>query len=687
MLSDLFSRRAQKPEERGGFEVVLEAWRSNRAAAGGYVSPTTAMQNSAVWACMLVIGDTVASLPLIIYERAGRGKNRAQGHGLYPVLHDQANEFMTAFEFREFMQVSLLAWGNAYAQLTYDGRGRITGLWPLQPGRMQDVRVINGRKIFSYQTENGEIKTLTDNEVWHIPGMGSNGIVGLSPIAMMRRSIGLSNSAEEFGARFFENDARPGIVLEHPAKLGKQAYENLRDSWAETHQGVGKSHKPAILEEGMKLHEIGIPPEDAQFLETRKFQLNEIARIFRVPPHMIGDLDKATFSNIEQQSLDFVIHSVRPWLVRWEQSIHKHLLPAEDQPRFYAEFLVDGLLRGDITARYGAYAMGRQNGWLSANDIRELENMNPVDGGDVYLVPLNMVPADQVGELPGSTEGRDLTPFGGKPPQSPSRTGKGKEDKRELRWAEMDAETREARSKRSAAMRHRLQRSYRRVIKDLAARMMRREVHDVKEAARKWLKTRATSDFQRWLTDFYEDHKGYIERQMNPAMQAYGEMVATEAANEIAGEMHDEETERFMRAYVRTYAGRHAGNHEKRLMELVQEALNTGQDVLEAVEAELDWMEESLPDEIAFEESVRANNAAAKLIYGLNAISTLRWSSFGENCPYCSNLDGMTVSISANFIDEGQAFQPEGADTPLAPGRDVGHPPAHKGCDCMITAG
>lgn len=687
MLSELFSRRdrsSQKKEERGGVEVVMEAFRANNAAAGGYVSPNTAMQNAAVWACVRVLSETVASLPLIIYERNGRVKTRAQNHYLYGLLHDQPNDTMTAFEFRELLMSHLLLWGNAYAQASTDARGRVTALYPLRPDRMLEVRSGTDGKLFHYQPENSPARWLTDAEVWHIPGMGGNGVTGYSPIAMMRRSIGLSNSAEAFGMRFFENDARPGIVLEHPQKLGKQAYENLRDSWAENHQGVEKSHKPAILEEGMKLHEVGIPPEDAQFLETRKFQINEIARIFRVPPHLIGDLDKATFSNIEQQSLEFVIHTVRPWLVRWEQSIHANLMLAGEQPRYYAEFLVDGLLRGDITARYSAYAMGRQNGWLSANDIREKENENPVDGGDVYLVPLNMIPADQVGDLPGSTEGRSVS----------TETGEKKilrsaqDDKiGEVRWADMDAETREMRSKRSAAMRHRLQRSYRRVIKDLAARMMRREVHDVKDAARKWLKTRATSDFQRWLADFYEDHKGYIERQMAPAMQAYGEMVATEAANEIAGEMKDEEIERFMRAYVRTYAGRHAGNHEKRLMELVQQALNEGQDVLEAIEAELDAMETNLPDDIANEESVRANNAAAKLIYELNAISTLQWTSFGENCPYCSNLDGTTVSISSNFIDEGQAFQPDGADTPLAPGRDVGHPPAHTGCDCMITAG
>lgn len=331
---------------------------------------------------------------------------------------------------------------------------------------------------------------------------------------------------------------------------------------------------------------------------------------------------------------------------------------------------------------------------MSANDIRELENMNPIEGGDVYLVPLNMIPANQVGDLGGSTESAPVgrssvsteTALPGQAliPGPSSINGRGETS---LRWAQMDRQTREARSARSAVVRHRLQRSYWRIFKDLGARMLRREAHDVKDAARRWLKARSVSDFERWLTDFYQDHKGYIERQMGAPVQAYSELVAAEAVAEVNGDAHDAEVERFALAYIRAYAGRHAGNHELRLKKTIQRAQESGADMLEAIEAELDAMEASVPEEIANEESVRANNAVAKLIYGLSAVTILRWFSFGENCPYCNSLDGMTVAIESNFIDQGAAFQPEGADVPLNPGRDIGHPPAHKGCDCMITAG
>ena len=334
---------------------------------------------------------------LILYERTAQGKRRATDHYLYPLLHDRPNPVMTAFQFREVQQASLALWGNAYSRIIWDARGRVTELWPMHPGGMLETRADElGRRLYHYQHSDGYLEWIPEDEVWHIPGLGGNGRDGYSPIGLMRRTIGLAMDAEEFGARFFQNDARPGIVLEHPKALGDKAYANLKESLGEEHQGVTRSHKPMILEEGMKLHEIGIPPEDAQFLQTRQFQVREIARIFRVPPHMIGDLEQATFSNIEHQAIEFVVHTIRPWAVRYEQSIAMSLLLPRDRERFYAEHLVDGLLRGDITARYAAYAIGRQNGFLSANDIRQLENMDPIKNGDIYLVPMNMIPADQV---------------------------------------------------------------------------------------------------------------------------------------------------------------------------------------------------------------------------------------------------------------------------------------------------
>ncbi len=247
------------------------------------------------------------------------------------------------------------------------------------------------------------------DQVFHLKSLSIDGVTGLSPIAQAREAVGLSLATEEYGAKFFGNGARPGGVLEHPGILKDP--EKLRESWNKVYQGTRNSHKVAVLEEGMKYHTIGIAPEDAQFLETRKYQVNEICRIFRVPPHLVGDLERATFSNIEHQSIEFVQHTIRPWLVRWEQAISRSLLDEKERLLYFAKFNVDGLMRGDYKSRMEGYAVGRQNGWLSANDIRGLEDLPPIpkeQGGDVYLVNGNMMTATQptIKTEGGSDEGK-----------------------------------------------------------------------------------------------------------------------------------------------------------------------------------------------------------------------------------------------------------------------------------------
>lgn len=371
-------------------------WRSSNT--GLSVTETTALSVVAVYACVRILSETVASLPLFLYKRLDRGKQRAGDHPLYPLLHDVPNPEMNSFTFRETLMAHLVTWGNAYAEIEWDSYTKVKALWPLRPDRMQVWRE-NDQIVYKYYLPNSAgMVTLPAYRVWHIPGLGFDGLVGYPPITLAREAIGLSLATEEFGARFFGSGAAPGGVLEHPGKLSKDAQDNLRKSWNEMHSGLSNQHRLAILEEGMKWNKIGIPPDDAQFLETRKFQKNEIASFFHIPPHMIGDLERATFSNIEEQALEFVVYTMRPWLVRWEQSINQKLLNPDERADYFAEFLVDGLLRGNIQARYQAYATGRQWGWLSANDIRELENQNPLPGeeGDIYLNPMNMVPALQL---------------------------------------------------------------------------------------------------------------------------------------------------------------------------------------------------------------------------------------------------------------------------------------------------
>ena len=364
------------------------------------------MQMTAVYSCVRILAEAVAGLPLQFYRYTEDGsKEKAIDHPLYFLLHDEPNPEMTSFVFRETLMTHLLLWGNAYAQIIRNGKGEVVALYPLMPNRMTVDRDEKGQLYYEYQTSSDEAKTtkggtvrLKPTDILHVPGLGFDGLVGYSPIAMAKNAIGMAIACEEYGAKFFANGATPGGILEHPGTVKDPA--RVRESWNSAFGGSSNSNKVAVLEEGMKYTPISISPEQAQFLETRKFQIDEIARIFRVPPHMVGDLEKSSFSNIEQQSLEFVKYTLDPWVMRWEQSINRAMLSETEKPVYFAKFNVDGLLRGDYQSRMNGYATARQNGWMSANDIRELENLDRIpieNGGDLYLVNGNMLPLSNAG--------------------------------------------------------------------------------------------------------------------------------------------------------------------------------------------------------------------------------------------------------------------------------------------------
>lgn len=376
------------------------------SSAGKNVNERSAMQMTAVYSCVRILAEAVAGLPLHLYRyKEDGGKERAIDNNLYHLLHDEPNKEMSSFIFRETLMTHLLLWGNAYAQIIRNGKGEVVALYPLMPNKMQVDRDENGELYYIYTRSSDEAKTmegvtvyLTPRDVLHIPGLGFDGLVGYSPIAMAKNAIGLAIATEEYGAKFFANGAAPSGVLEHPGTIKDPS--RLRENWNSTFGGSANSGKVAVLEEGMKYTPISISPEQAQFLETRKFQIDEIARIFKVPPHMVGDLEKSSFSNIEQQSLEFVKYTLDPWVIRWEQSLSRALLNEDEKRKYFFKFNLEGLLRGDYESRMSGYAVARQNGWMSANDIRELENMDKIpaeDGGDLYLINGNMLPLNKAG--------------------------------------------------------------------------------------------------------------------------------------------------------------------------------------------------------------------------------------------------------------------------------------------------
>ncbi len=388
------------------------------STAGKAVTERSAMQMTAVYACVRILSEAIAGLPLHLYCYKGDGgKDKAIDHPLYLLLHDEPNPEMTSFVFRETLMTHLLLWGNAYAQIIRNGKGEVIALYPLMPNRMTVDRDSSGRLYYSYQMANSDAPTmepgtviLKPSDVLHIPGLGFDGLVGYSPIAMAKNAIGLAIATEEYGSRFFANGATPGGLLEYPGTVKNP--DKIRESWNKGFSGSQNAGKVAILEEGMKYTPISIAPEQAQFLETRKFQINEIARIFRVPPHMVGDLEKSSFSNIEQQSLEFVKYTLDPWVVRWEQSLSRALFTPEEKKKYFFKFNLEGLLRGDYQSRMNGYATARQNGWMSANDIRELENLDRIpaeEGGDLYLINGNMLPLVSAGAFADINPGKEET--------------------------------------------------------------------------------------------------------------------------------------------------------------------------------------------------------------------------------------------------------------------------------------
>lgn len=404
IFSGLFRSR-DKPKNRvgGGWSFLFGG-----TTSGKVVNERTAMQTSAVYACVRILAESVAGLPLHVYERIANGsKSTKPSHPLYRLLHDEPNREMTSFVFRETLMSHLLLWGNAYAQIIRDGRGFPIALYPLLPDRMAVDRNESGELVYTYQSDRGQVKLRREN-VLHIPGLGFDGLIGYSPIAMAKNAVGLALATEDYGATFFANGANPGGVLEHPGVIKPEQADRLRESW-QSQFGGANAHKVAVLEEGLKFHQMSIPPEQAQFLETRKFQINEIARIFRVPPHMVGDLEKSSFSNIEQQSLEFVKYTLDPWVVRWEQSLQQALILPSEKATIFIKFNLDGLLRGDYQSRMQGYSTGIQNGFMSVNDVRGLEDMNLLtaeEGGDLHFVNGNMVKLADVGAAykPNETE-------------------------------------------------------------------------------------------------------------------------------------------------------------------------------------------------------------------------------------------------------------------------------------------
>ncbi len=404
-IKDYFIRNLSLTDEKSWDRSLWNLYGS-QSLSGETVTEQTALTYSAVYNAISLISGTIGALPLHLMQRKGETKRIADDRKIYSVMHDQWNPYMTAMAGREAMMAHVLTWGNGYAEKVRNGYGEIMELWPITPNRVTP-KMEGGELVYKIRMDREADITLPREKVLHIPGLGFDGFMGYSVIAMARKSIGLSMALETFGSMFFGNGTNPSMVVSHPGQLKDPS--KLREALTASYSGLGKSHRLLLLEEGMKVEKYGIPPDDCQFLESRQFQIPEVARWFNLPPHKIKDLTRSSFSNIESEQISFVTDSILPWLIRLEQNFAMQLLTPSDKElsgrgRLYFKHSVEGLLRGDAASRAAFYGPMLDRGVFCINEVRALEDKDPIEGGDIHLVPLNMTTLENAGKPPKPSE-------------------------------------------------------------------------------------------------------------------------------------------------------------------------------------------------------------------------------------------------------------------------------------------
>ncbi len=500
-ISNLFDRRATKVT--GSHPSSPDYWvqklmgGGSATDAGINIDHNNALTYTPFWAAVNIIAGAVGSLPLVTYRRLKpRGKQRAPSHPAYKLLHDRVNDFISAQIFRETLMAHTLTYGNGYAEIERNGTGKPINLWPLLPNRVvPKVGIKDGKDWLWYEVtlKDGSKKPLPYFNVLHIPGLGFDGLKGYSVVEFHKNALGLGMAVKKFGSKFFANGARPGGVLEHPKKLDDKGFNRLRKQWNEVHEGLDNTERFAILEEDMKWHETSTDPTSAQALETQKFSVTDVARMFQIPPHMLAEMDRATFNNIENQGIMFLTMTLYRWLRKWENECNYKLFGEETRGHVFCEFLTAAFLRGDTKKRYDAYHKGRQGGWLSVNDIRDMENQNPIEGGDVYLSPLNMKPAGQDGDDDDSQD----------------------EDK-DAKDGQVDEK-----NSRSIVRVERIAESFTPLLGDAISRLHKKELNDAGRA-----RDKNPDAFDKWVQQYYTPSGNFAENFLSaiaPTIEAVSE--------------------------------------------------------------------------------------------------------------------------------------------------------------------
>ena len=635
----------------------------SESSSGVMVDESVMLSGTAVLQGIRIISEGVGMLPLVLYRRLERGKARATEHSLYARLHRNPNPEQTIAEFKERMQASAIVYGRAYAQLVLRGDGQVAEMWQLYSHRMRREKK-NGVVRYLYTTDNG-VSVLRPEEVFQINGFNLNGIMGLKLLEVGGETIGHGEALRRYGSKLFRNGALSRGFMSTAGKLSPEAAQRRSEEISAQYGGLENSHKIAIFGEKMEWQNMGIPPNDAQWIESRRFNVLEVARLLNIKPHLLMDLERATFSNIEAQGEEHVRYTLNPWLVKWEERISLDMLPEAERGTYFAEFMRDALLRGDTIARFQAYQIGIQSGIMTRNEVREKENLNPLDGLDEPLQPLNMIP---VGQKPLPPKQQNDMP---EMPEMP-------DNMKPIRGQNRSIEVR-------AQARVRVRDAFRPVFRDAAQRLVKREVREIRKRLADE-KRDAASDLSVWLEDFYQKFGPAVRDNMQAAVQSMAAAVAAAALADI-GDLTQVQLAAAVDNYLGALSARYTGSSLGQLRSLLD-----SDDFQGAVEGRLtEWLDKR-PNKIGNRETTQLEGYVSREALKQAGVTKFRWVAIGQTCPICMEIDGRIVGSESPFVYEGEWLNPNEPKQPreedtkisLKSRHNVFHPPLHDGCDCII---
>jgi len=649
-------KRAWAPSDDRWYKVI-----SPPTTAGVSVDEQESMKYTTLAACVTLISGDVARLPLILYKRNKDGsKERIENHPLYSLLHDQPNPETDSYRWREASQLHLLLWGNTYHEKQFNGTGDLIGLYPLNPEFVK-VERRNGRIVYVWQDSSHKEVVRTQDKIFHVANIGYNGITGLSPVTLAKESIGLGLAEQEYQARFIGKGTHPAGVLEMDGYLSEKSAKQFKDSFKQQYEGLGKSHSIMVLEGGLKYKGLSMNHNDAQFLESRNFQKLEICGFFRVPPHKVGIHGaNSNYNNLEQENQSYVDSCLSHWIKRWETAINNQLLTQKQQAEgLYFKFLLQALLRGDMQAR-SEYNQKMWQMGMPFNRILEKEDENPVPGGDIGFVPLNMVPADMAKDI-AKVQAEPPKPVKEEPEELPN-------EKKFLIAQQETLRISYNTEQRGIVMRDRVARAYYPLFVQAAQTIVNRESVVVK----KKVNQRAISED--WLKDFYNTMPDYIRAKFGPTFRSFASAIKDAAQAEIGGDPVD--TDKWVNDYIERYIQRHVESSEGQLTALLAE----GDD---SIITRVDEWAEKRPDKIAMNETVRMSNGMFQVVAFAAGFSTVWRIRGADTCPYCQELNGRRVVSGQSFVDSGDEVAPKG-QKPMPVRGLKAHPPLHQGCDCYL---